>query len=203
MFWYEDEVKELERKVFSGKIKKKRVVFYGSSSLRLWNTIKEDFPNVEIINQSFGGSTLAACCWFFKRLIPQTKPDILILYAGDNDLGDGRHPEEVYLYFNTMMELIKEYCSDIPVGFISVKNSPSRHYLTSSINFTNKIISELIEQKYPQCTFIDINKSMLLNNLPNPELFEPDGLHLSKAGYSVWKKKIKKSYLSRFLTLKK
>ena len=199
MFWYEDEVKELERKIFPKKAKKKRVVFYGSSSLRLWDSIQKDFREFEVINQAFGGSTLAACCWFFKRLIPQTKPDILILYAGDNDLGDGRHPEEVYFYFVSMMELIKENFDELPVAFISVKNSPSRHYLIGSIDYTNKIIAELIEQKYPQCTFIDINQSMLLNNQPNPELFEPDGLHLSKAGYAVWKKEIKNNYLSRFL----
>ena len=203
MFWYEDEVKELEKKAFSKKTKKKRVVFYGSSSLRLWDTIQKDFPEFEVINQAFGGSTLAACCWFFKRLIPQTKPDILMLYAGDNDLGDGRHPEEIYLYFITMMELVKEYFGDIPVAFISVKNSPSRHYLAGSINYTNKIIAELIEQKYAQCSFVDINPAMMLNNLPNPELFEPDGLHLSKAGYSVWKKEIMNGYLLRFLSSNK
>ncbi|MEI8272921.1 MAG: GDSL-type esterase/lipase family protein [Paludibacter sp.] len=199
MFWYEDEVKELERKAFPKKTKKKRVVFYGSSSLRLWDTIQNDFPEFQVINQSFGGSTLASCCWFFERLIPKTKPDILILYAGDNDLGDNRHPEEVYFYFVSMIELIKENFDELPVAFISVKNSPSRKYLEGSINYTNKIIAELIEQKYPQCTFIDINQSMLLNNQPNPELFEPDGLHLSKAGYAVWKKEIKNNYLSRFL----
>ena len=199
MFWYEDEVKELEKKVFPKKTKKKRVVFYGSSSLRLWDTIQNDFPEFQVINQSFGGSTLAACCWFFNRLIPQTKPDIVVLYAGDNDLGDGRHPEEVYFYFVSMMALIKEYFDEVPVAFISVKNSPSRKYLEGSINYSNKIIAELIEQKYPQCTFVDINQSMLLNNQPNPELFEPDGLHLSKAGYNVWKKEIKNNYLSHFL----
>ena len=203
MFWYEDEVKELEKKAFSKKTKKKRVVFYGSSSLRLWDSIQKDFPEFEVINQAFGGSTLAACCWFFKRLIPQTKPDILMLYAGDNDLGDGRHPEEIYLYFITMMELVKEYFGDIPVAFISVKNSPSRHYLAGSINYTNKIIAELIEQKYAQCSFVDINPAMMLNNLPNPELFEPDGLHLSKAGYLVWKKEIMDRYLLRFLSSNK
>jgi len=199
MYWYEDEVKELEKKIFPDKLKKKRVVFYGSSSLKLWNSIENDFPEFEIVNQSFGGSTLAACCWFFKRLIPQTNPDIVILYAGDNDLGDNRHPEEVYLFFIDIIELIKECCGDIPVGFISIKNSPSRNHLSGSIYYTNKIIYELIEQKYPQCSFIDINQAMSLNNLPNPELFEPDGLHLSKAGYSVWKKEIMDSYLFRFL----
>jgi len=199
MFWYEDEVKELEGKTFPDKTKKKRVVFYGSSSLRLWNTIYTDFTEFEIVNQSFGGSTLAACCWFFKRLIPQTNPDIIILYAGDNDLADKRHPEEVYLYFINIIEFIKESFGDIPVGFISVKNSPSRNYLSGSIYYTNKIIYELIEQKYPQCSFININQAMLLNNQPNPEFFEPDGLHLSKAGYCIWKKEITNRYLFRFL----
>ncbi len=52
------------------------------------------------INLGFGGSTLAACAWFFDPIVaPVSHPQTLILYAGDNDLGDGRHPEEVLFFF--------------------------------------------------------------------------------------------------------
>ena len=73
MYWYEDEIKQLENKIIPPKGDKMRVVFYGSSSIRLWNSIETDFPEFEIINLAFGGSTLAACCWFFKRVVPLWK----------------------------------------------------------------------------------------------------------------------------------
>jgi len=60
----------------------------------------KDFEEYMPINLGFGGSTLAACAWFFDPIVaPVIHPQTLILYAGDNDLGDGRHPEEVLFFF--------------------------------------------------------------------------------------------------------
>jgi hypothetical protein len=196
MYWYEDEIKQLEDKSISPKGDKIRVLFYGSSSIRLWNTLETDFPEFEVINQAFGGSTLAACCWFFKRVIPLWKPDIFVLYAGDNDLGDGRHPEEVFLNFNYIMGLIEEHCGHIPVAFISVKQSIARLNLYESIQFTNKIIKEEIELKYPLCTYVDIIEAMKTKGSVEKTMFEPDGLHLSAKGYKVWKKELKSQFLN-------
>jgi lysophospholipase L1-like esterase len=198
MFWYEDEIKQLEHKFINPKGDKKRVIFYGSSSITMWNSLENDFPEFEVINQGFGGSTLAACCWFFKRVIPAWKPDIIILYAGDNDLGDNRHPEEVFINFNYMMDLIEEHCGEIPVAFISVKQSIARLNLYNSIQFTNKIIQEEISLKYPHCTFVDIIEAMKTNGSIEKKLFEPDGLHLSELGYQVWRKELKTQFLDQF-----
>ncbi len=198
MFWYEDEVKEREQKPVLAKGEKTKVVFYGSSSIRLWETLEEDFPYLDIINQAFGGSTLAACAWFFKRIVPQHKPEVLVLYAGDNDLGDGRHPEEVFFSFKALMNLIKRHCGQIPVAFLSVKPTPAREHLINSVKYTNKIIKEEIEAYYPNCTFVDIYNPMLENGSLDKSLYEEDELHLSPAGYKVWKKVLSKDFLDQF-----
>jgi lysophospholipase L1-like esterase len=200
MFWYNDEVNSIENQLVNPKSdKKKRIVFYGSSSLRLWSTLESDFPELDIVNQAFGGSTLAACCWFFKRLIPALAPDAMVVYAGDNDLGDGRHPEEVFLYFKNMMALIQQYCGDIPVAFVSVKPGLSRLYLTDSIKYTNKIIKDEIDRVHPNCTFVSVYKEMLSNGLPDSRLYQADGLHLSEAGYQLWKTILHAKFLFRFV----
>jgi len=198
MFWYEDEVKEREQKQVLPRTQNKQVLFYGSSSIRMWETLEDDFPKIDIINQAFGGSTLAACAWFFKRLVPQHEPDAIVVYAGDNDLGDGRHPEEVFFSFKGIMELITEYFDKIPVAFLSVKPTIARHHLKKSIEFTNKIIKEEIEVKYPNCTFIDIYDPMLADGKLDPKLYEADGLHLSPAGYEIWKKVVERDFLQQF-----
>ncbi len=200
MFWYEDEIKQLERKMVNPKTEKKRVVFYGSSSIHYWETIQSDFSEFEVVNQGFGGSTLAACCWFFERVIPRFQPDIIVLYAGDNDLGDGRHPEEVFLYFTNIMALIQKHCGNIPVAFISVKTSPARQFLYNSIIYTNDIIREEILRNYNQCTFVDIVSPMKKNGVIDSVLFDEDGLHLSKKGYKVWAKELKEQFLNQFLS---
>jgi hypothetical protein len=195
MYWYDDEIKQLENKFIFPKGDKMRVVFYGSSSIRMWETLETDFPEFDVVNLAFGGSTLAACCWFFKRVVPLWNPDIFVLYAGDNDLGDGRHPEEVFLNFNNIMSLIEESCGHIPVAIISIKQSISRTNLYDSIQFSNKIIQEEIALKYPLCTYVDIIEAMKMNGYVDKSMLEPDGLHLSAKGYKVWKNELKTQFL--------
>ena len=107
MVWYEDEVRLLEARTRTIDPTTDRVVFYGSSSIRLWTTLAKDFPQVNSLNLGFGGSTLAACAWFFDRLVVPADPKSIVFYAGDNDLGDGRHPEEVCLFFCALAEQMR------------------------------------------------------------------------------------------------
>ncbi|CAF4466122.1 unnamed protein product, partial [Adineta steineri] len=37
------------------------VVFYGSSSIVMWNTLAQDFSDYTTLNRGFGGSTLVEC----------------------------------------------------------------------------------------------------------------------------------------------
>ena len=198
MFWYHDEIEQLEATPAMPQGHKPRLLFYGSSSLRLWPDPENDFPEFDIINQAFGGSTSAACCWFFKRLIPRYHPDLLVFYAGDNDLGEGRHPEEVFICFKYLMALIDHHCGNIPVAFISVKPSITRQDLINSIKFTNSIIQKEIQAFHPNCTFVNIFDAMSQAD-NKAALLEEDGLHLSAAGYAIWKKQLKGQFLNKFI----
>ncbi|WP_332368666.1 hypothetical protein [Spirosoma telluris] len=58
MVWYEAEINQLESKLNSLPSASDRVVFYGSSSIRLWTTLAQDFPQVNTLNLGFGGLRL-------------------------------------------------------------------------------------------------------------------------------------------------
>jgi lysophospholipase L1-like esterase len=187
MFWYEEEVRLLEKRIQKEIIEPDNVVFYGSSSIRLWTTLAQDFPEHKPVNLGFGGSTLAACAWFFDRLVMPAHPTSLIFYAGDNDLGDGRHPEEVYLFFCAFAEKMARQLPGVRLSFMAIKASPARWSLVDRIRFANEMIRKKIAE-LPFCTYIDVHTPMLdAAGRPRRELFEADGLHLSKAGYQVWK----------------
>ncbi|MEO6733508.1 MAG: GDSL-type esterase/lipase family protein [Ferruginibacter sp.] len=192
MLWFEEEVKRLETEI-ARLDQTPQLVFYGSSSIRLWETLEADFKAFSPLNIGFGGSTLAACGWFFERIFAGLQPASIIIYAGDNDLGDGRSPEEVFLFFNELVHLIRQQFGDIPVGFISIKPSISRWDIVDKIKHTNRLIEAAIKKTAGNICFINIYDSMTdKTGYPKREFLEPDGLHITEQGYNLWKEIILK-----------
>ena len=187
MHWYEEEVRALERRHRAFPPPEGSIVFYGSSSIRLWSTLEQDLPNLPLVNCGFGGSTLDACSWFFHRLVVPLRPRALIVYAGDNDLGDGRSPDQVLSSYRALTDQIGAHLGSIPYTFLSIKPSPARSGLTDVIRQTNERIRR--EHAYlPGGIYVDVFTPMLgRDGLPRRELYAEDGLHLSSDGYHLWR----------------
>ena len=49
------------------------VVFYGSSSIRLWD-LKKAFPDLPAVNRGFGGSQMSEAAQFVQRVVTPHKP---------------------------------------------------------------------------------------------------------------------------------
>jgi len=185
MQWYEAEVQALERSCASRVNGSRPPVFYGSSSMRLWDTLAEDF-DPRVLNLGFGGSTLKACDYFFARLILPVNPRSLLLYAGDNDLGDGRSVDEVVGWFRSLANKVATSLGAIPFGFVSVKPSPARYAILDRIRRVNERVHREIES-FPMGYYVDVFPAMLdPAGKPRLEYFHDDGLHLSQEGYRLW-----------------
>ncbi|QJD96839.1 GDSL family lipase [Mucilaginibacter robiniae] len=196
MNWYEDDVKQLEQNRLKLNYEPE-TLFYGSSTLRLWENLYQDFATLKPVNLGFGGSTLAACVWFFDRIMKPYQPQRLVVYAGDNDLGDDRHPEEVFIFFKQLVVQIRErFGIHLPCYFISLKPSISRWNLADQFVYTNQLIQDEIARNQNHWQFIDIFKPMLNGaSQPDKALYADDGLHLSAQGYEIWKSVIGKAIL--------
>ena len=127
MLWYEFEVRGMERAFKTGSPPGSvpPVVFYGSSSIRLWTTLAEDLGDPRIVNLGFGGSTMAACAHYFERLVVPRKPGSLVLYVGDNDLGTGRSVQDILKSFRALLHKVDTHIGPIRFAFISIKPSPA------------------------------------------------------------------------------
>jgi lysophospholipase L1-like esterase len=167
-------------------------VFYGSSTFTLWPDLYQEFEEFKPLNLGFGGSTLMACNAFFEQIIaPLKKPKSLLLYAGDNDLGDGVDANTVYKNYLLFKSKLRYHFQDIPFYFISIKPSIERFGIVDKIVATNKLIKENIDASSGNDYYIDIFNDMLdAHGKPVRKLFEGDGLHLSSLGYEIWKEAI-------------
>jgi lysophospholipase L1-like esterase len=161
-------------------------VFYGSSSIRLWENIGECFPGLVVVNRGFGGSTLAECIDLLPRVIFPLDPSALLLYAVDNDLDFGASPEHAEYLFNEFLHRARAVFPALPIAFISVKPSPSRYWNIGRIRHANALI-EAAASRCPGVTYLDVFSPMLNGDGScRPELFTEDGLHMNAAGYDLW-----------------
>jgi lysophospholipase L1-like esterase len=183
--WYEAEVRELAEHTRKNVNGNHPPVFYGSSSIRLWETLAEDV-GPSVLNLGFGGSTLEACSFFFARLVPPVNPRSLLVYAGDNDLGDGRSVDEVLRFFRSLAAKVSAFSGAIPFGFISIKPSPARFAIIDRIHRLNELVKHEIEL-IPGGYYVDVCSAMLDPvGKPATKYYQADGLHLNREGYRLW-----------------
>lgn len=162
------------------------VLLYGSSSIRLWESVSEDLPEWTIVRRGLGGSTLEECDFWCERMVIRYAPSRIILYAGDNDLADGASPEMVMHRFQRITHKIYHALGPTPLTYISIKPSPARWGILDKILHTNHLLKILI-QRHDQLRYLDIVPHMLTSDgRPRTELYADDGLHLSRMGYKTW-----------------
>ena len=164
------------------------VLFVGSSTIRFWTQLPQDFRDVPVvINRGFGGSTMADCQYFVKQLVLQYRPRQVFVYAGDNDLAEGRSPQQVLESFEGFVAAVRAELPETRIAYISIKPSPLRAELMPKAREANALLAGYV-RTLPNSDYIDIFTPMLdLQGAPRAELFGPDRLHMSDAGYRLWR----------------
>lgn len=171
------------------------ILFIGSSSIRGWRTLADDFPDFTVINRGFGGSQIADSVYFADRIILSYRPTMVVLYAGENDIKAGKSPEVVAQDFVSFVEVIRKELPGTRIAFISMKPSPSRWDIIDQIRKGNQLIRNYISTA-PGVDYIDISEAMLgKDEKPNPKFYLKDNLHMTPAGYDLWQK-IVRPYLA-------
>jgi lysophospholipase L1-like esterase len=162
-----------------------QVVFVGSSSIRMWK-LQESFPGLDALNRGFGGSILPDSVHYFDRIVAAYKPRLIVLYAGDNDVNAKHSPEAIAADFEAFLKKAHAALPRTRVIYIGIKPSIKRWNLVDQVRAANKLIQAVCKND-PFADFIDVDAVMLgADGKPNPDLFAPDGLHMSPAGYKIW-----------------
>ncbi|MEO8403223.1 MAG: GDSL-type esterase/lipase family protein [Chitinophagaceae bacterium] len=171
---------------------KNAILLVGSSSFRKWTDVQDYFPKYHIINRGFGGSMLPDVIRYADDVIFPYQPKQILIYCGDNDLAssDTVTAAMVIARFKTLFELIRARMPDVPIGFVSIKPSPTRLRLASKMEEANNGIKEFLKTK-KKTSFIDVYHKMLdKDGAPMKDIFLEDNLHMNAKGYAIWQKVI-------------
>lgn len=163
-------------------------LFVGSSSIRKRQSLARDFPGVPVINRGFGGSTIPDATYYADRIVVPYRPRLIVMYAGDNDIAEGRSPQQVAGDFRAFVARVRRDLPGVPVAYVSIKPSPARWALWPRMREANTLIRDWAATQR-DVRFVDVASPMLgAEGRPRAALFGEDGLHMNGAGYAVWTK---------------
>ncbi|QOV87701.1 GDSL-type esterase/lipase family protein [Humisphaera borealis] len=161
------------------------VLFYGASSIRLWKTLKEDFPGVDVFNRAFGGSQISDCIHFAPRVVLPYKPRLIVFQAAGNDINAGKSPEQVLADYKQFVALLRADLPKVRIAFMGIGPSPARWSQREKQQQANALVKAYVATD-PLQSYIDIWEAHLgPDGAPVEALFVSDKLHPSAEGYKI------------------
>lgn len=182
---WEKEISAFEKADATNPPPKGALLFIGSSTIRLWNSLAQDFPEHRVINRGFGGSQIVDSAHFADRIIFPYAPKAVFLRAGGNDLWAGNSPEEVFADFTNFAAVVHSKLPETDLYFIAQSPSLARWSQHEKEKTLNTLVKEFVAQK-PRLKYIETYSIVLGDDgQPRPDLFVADKLHFNAAGYKL------------------
>lgn len=162
------------------------IVVTGSSTVRLWRSSAQAFPDAQVVNTGFGGSTMDALSAHYDGLIGRYAPDQVFIGSGDNDLALGRSPERVIADTTALLDRIHTQLPGTKVAIVAAKPSVDRWYLRDRYERLNAQFLALAVQR-DDVAFVDVwHRLVDTDGHVRPELYIADGIHLNREGYRIY-----------------
>ena len=161
------------------------ILFMGSSTILLWKSLAEDFPDHNVINRGFGGSEIVDSTHFADRIIFPYEPRQIFLRAGGNDINRGRTPAQVATDFADFVKKVHSRLPKTEIYYIAVSPAPSRWGETDKYRQLNSLIRQQALEM-PRVGFVDaFDITLGSQGQARKDLFVPDMLHLNPDGYRL------------------
>jgi len=188
---WEKQMQQFEAEDQTIEAKNNMLLFVGSSSIRFWDNLTEQFPSFNVLNRGFGGAKISDVVYYADQILSHHKPAAIVLFVGTNDLSgrpNDKTPEEVLGYFKLLTEHINVKLPATKLIYLSITPTTSRWHVWPHVQYANELIKKYCQQK-PNVTFVDATPHFLNDQQePNKEFLWWDGTHLNKKGYDIWRK---------------
>lgn len=184
---FQEEVNKRAKEIDAAGWEKGSAVFTGSSSVRMWKNLQEQFPDVSIINSAFGGSQADQLLMHLDKTVLRYEPAKVFIYEGDNDINAG---QEISAIMKNLDELTTKIHTKYPnaiVNLIAAKPSPSRWEKKASCLALNDLIRQYATT-HDKVNIVNVWDIMLDDTgKPRADIFIEDDLHMNEKGYELWK----------------
>ena len=158
------------------------ICLLGSSNIKLWSTLADDFPGLNVSNRGVSGCRLAELAEHAPQLAAGVKPAAIVVSAGTNDVDAGVAPEEIRAAFEKLVTDVRAELPDVKVAFLAISPSIGRWDQVDRQRAANDAVRAMVEAG-EGLFFIDANQAFLgPDGLPAAECFGDDQHHPSTIG---------------------
>jgi lysophospholipase L1-like esterase len=185
--WYESEIRAYEAADRADPPQPERVLFIGSSSIRMWKSLDHDMAPTPVLNRGFGGSKTDDVLAVMDRIVFPYEPSAIVYYCGDNDLGEtNTDSASAAAGFIEFAERVEERQPGTPILYLSIKPSLARWSNWEAMRRANELVAHYATLA-GDVDYLDVASCLLgPDGTPREDLFAEDGLHLNAAGYAEW-----------------
>ena len=187
---FEESIQQFEQQDKDTPIPEGAVLFVGSSSIKIWDRLDEDFPGINAVDRGFGGSQFSDLLYYIDRVVTCYKPSKIFIYEGDNDISAGKKPKDILNEAKQVRRAIARKLPGVPVLFISAKPSVARWKLRKKYMQLNSELSAYAAST-PNTGFVNVwSPAIDASGEVMKDIFLEDDLHMNAKGYAIWKKAI-------------
>ncbi len=191
---WEEDIRHFEALDASEVYEDDAILFIGSSSIRLWESMADDMRPYSVIQRGYGGARYSDLAIYAERIIEPHDYRALVMFVANDISGEERDqsPEAVGQFVRRILDVAKAHRPDPPVFIIEVTPTESRFIVWPEIRRVNAILRE-IALTTDNTYFVPTAEYYLdASGNPRPELFVDDKLHLNADGYALWTKLIRR-----------
>jgi len=185
---WEKDILKFEQQDKSEKDPDNAIFFTGSSSIRMWSTLKEDVAPYPVIQRGFGGSKFSDLAVYAKRIVYPHQFRALVIFEANDITGSktDKSPEEVVKLFRNIVKTVRQKYADQPILVFEITPTKSRWAVWPTVKKTNQMLKETCS-KLHNTYFIETAAAYLNHDgEPRKELFIKDMLHQNHEGYIIW-----------------
>lgn len=170
---------------------KDHVLFLGSSSFRLWESIQQDLEPLQVVRRAYGGARYRDLAIHAPRLVEGLEFSKAVVFIANDITGSQQEdvdPQTVSQLARLVIKQLRDQQPDCQIHLLAVTPTPSRYEHWQKIQVVNQALRKISETTagvfYIPTAYAFLDR----DGQPRAELFQEDRLHLNPTGYQIWAK---------------